>query len=102
MVDEAGGCYDNEDEAAMASIENEMMKTSLRTSSSSYIPSGAMPVAADGSLSSKANEFWFPDCRDCPCCNGYKYGCACMATGAVEYVHFLGQGNEEYYYEVYI
>ena len=72
----------------MAAIEHEMMRTSLQTTSTSsaasFIPSGATPVGADGMPTSKANEFWFPDCRDCPCCKGYKYGCACMATGVVE------------------
>ena len=24
-----------------------------------------------------AEEFWFPECRDCTCCKGYKHGCSC-------------------------
>mmetsp|Transcript_30479 Transcript_30479/g.73128 ORF Transcript_30479/g.73128 Transcript_30479/m.73128 type:complete len:100 (+) Transcript_30479:79-378(+) len=27
-----------------------------------------------------AAEFWFPQSRDCACCNGYKHGCACQAS----------------------
>ena len=26
-----------------------------------------------------AEEFWFPECRECTCCNGYKHGCQCCA-----------------------
>lgn len=24
-----------------------------------------------------AAEFWFPECRECTCCKGYKHGCSC-------------------------
>jgi len=27
-----------------------------------------------------AAECWFPECRDCTCCQGFKYGCACGPT----------------------
>jgi len=36
---------------------------------------GANVTYAD--LPPHANEFWFPECRDCNCCKGYKHGCQC-------------------------
>ena len=31
-----------------------------------------------------AEEFWFPECRNCTCCNGFKHGCSCAsANGGV-------------------
>jgi hypothetical protein len=29
-----------------------------------------------------ANEMWFPECRDCSCCSGFKHGCSCC-SGAI-------------------
>lgn len=45
-------------------------------------PSAGAAVAAASSslpahLASQAAEFWFPECRDCVCCKGYKHGCSC-------------------------
>lgn len=31
----------------------------------------------NGRLSEAAAEFWFPNCRECICCKGFKYGCPC-------------------------
>lgn len=31
-------------------------------------------------LAKHANEFWFPESRDCTCCNGFKHGCRCAAS----------------------
>jgi hypothetical protein len=31
-------------------------------------------------LQKHAQEFWFPECRDCSCCNGFKHGCLCAAS----------------------
>jgi hypothetical protein len=31
-------------------------------------------------LQKHAQEFWFPECRDCSCCNGFKHGCRCAAS----------------------
>ena len=31
-----------------------------------------------GGIGSSAHEYWFPECRDCGCCRGYKYGCVCV------------------------
>ena len=47
------------------------------------IPSGAMPTTKGGGLSNVANEFWFPESRNCPCCKGYKHGCKCR-VGSVQ------------------
>ena len=38
-------------------------------SSGSYLPVGATPKQ-NGVLSPVAAEFWFPECRNCPCCKG--------------------------------
>lgn len=47
------------------------------------LPSGAVP-SQNGVLSARAAEFWFPECRDCTCCNGFKHGCKCCKSGKVE------------------
>ena len=44
------------------------------------VPVGAMP-SQGGVLSPHAAEFWFPECRNCPCCKGFKHGCDCRKTG---------------------
>ena len=85
---------DGDDEAAMDSIEQEMLtaphdettpETNHVESSTSYLPAGAMPVGKDGNLSALAGEFWFPECRDCVCCQGFKHGCACCKNnGALQ------------------
>jgi hypothetical protein len=31
-------------------------------------------------LAKHASEFWFPESRDCTCCNGFKHGCRCAAS----------------------
>jgi CCCH-type zinc finger len=35
-------------------------------------------------LQRHAQEFWFPECRDCSCCNGFKHGCRCAASNGGE------------------
>jgi hypothetical protein len=42
----------------------------------SFLPAGATPQQ-NGVLSPHAAEFWFPECRNCPCCKGFKHGCPC-------------------------
>ena len=78
-----------EDEEALAEVEAAMMREDSREESTSgakpstaYVPAGAMPVGANGALSPQAAEFWFPECRDCTCCKGFKYGCDCRSRGA--------------------
>mmetsp|Transcript_51 Transcript_51/g.61 ORF Transcript_51/g.61 Transcript_51/m.61 type:complete len:185 (-) Transcript_51:763-1317(-) len=31
-------------------------------------------------LANHASEFWFPEVRDCKCCEGYKHGCTCCSS----------------------
>ena len=31
-------------------------------------------------MAKHAAEFWFPECRDCMCCQGFKHGCMCAAS----------------------
>jgi hypothetical protein len=45
------------------------------------MPAGAMPTTSAGVLSPHAAEFWFPECRHCPCCKGFKHGCGCCNGG---------------------
>lgn len=45
-----------------------------------YVPASAMP-SQNGKLSSHAHEFWFPECRNCTCCKGFKHGCGCCKNG---------------------
>jgi CCCH-type zinc finger/RNA-binding, Nab2-type zinc finger len=45
-----------------------------------YVPAGAMP-SHNGVLSAHAKEFWFPECRNCECCKGFKHGCDCCKNG---------------------
>jgi len=47
-----------------------------------FLPAGATPQQ-NGVLSPHAAEFWFPECRNCPCCKGYKHGCQCR-KGSVD------------------
>lgn len=48
-----------------------------------HVPQAAVPTQ-NGKLSSFAGEFWFPECRNCPCCKGFKHGCDCCKTGGVD------------------
>ena len=56
--------------------------TSPKASTGAFLPPGAMPTTKTGALGTHANEFWFPECRNCPCCKGFKHGCKCR-TGMV-------------------
>lgn len=35
----------------------------------------------NGVLTSHAAQFWFPESRDCTCCQGFKHGCQCCRSG---------------------
>lgn len=48
-----------------------------------HVPQAAVPTQ-NGKLSQFAGEFWFPECRNCPCCKGFKHGCDCCKTGGVD------------------
>ena len=50
---------------------------SPKASSGAFLPPGARPTTKSGALGTHANEFWFPECRNCPCCRGFKHGCKC-------------------------
>jgi hypothetical protein len=85
------GEFVDEEDRAMAELEEEMNRTRVRTtgssnrggaSSGSYLPAGAVP-RQNGVLSVHAKEFWFPECRNCTCCKGFKHGCDCC-TGGVD------------------
>jgi hypothetical protein len=52
-------------------------------SSGPYVPQSAVP-SQNGKLSSHAHEFWFPECRNCPCCKGFKHGCDCCKASGVD------------------
>jgi hypothetical protein len=84
-IDQALG-YGDEEEDALDDIEAE-----LEAQANAYgvraggggggvLPAGAVP-SQGGKLSAHAAEFWFPECRNCPCCSGYKHGCKCRDTG---------------------
>lgn len=46
-----------------------------------YVPEAAVP-RQNGKLSQFAGEFWFPECRNCPCCKGFKHGCECCKNSS--------------------
>lgn len=50
------------------------------------LKSGAVPMK-NGVLSPHAAEFWFPECRNCPCCKGHRHGCACCTGGVNTCTH---------------
>mmetsp|Transcript_41118 Transcript_41118/g.63332 ORF Transcript_41118/g.63332 Transcript_41118/m.63332 type:complete len:153 (+) Transcript_41118:161-619(+) len=44
-------------------------------------PAGPPPATGlPAHLAKHAAEFWFPECRNCTCCNGFKHGCQCAAA----------------------
>ena len=78
---------DEEDEAGQNSLPPSPSASGSRTTSNgsnpsprsrAVVPEGAMP-SRNGVLSQHAAEFWFPECRNCPCCKGFKHGCACRS-----------------------
>ena len=86
------GEYADEEDRAMAELEEEMHRARNSSnggssrgggaSSGSYLPAGAVP-RQNGVLSVHAKEFWFPESRNCSCCKGFKHGCDCC-TGGVD------------------
>jgi len=63
---------DDDDEAWMEEIHNEM--------EGNYSP----PYQRQQVLPPHAEEFWFPECRNCTCCHGYKHGCGCCITQGMQ------------------
>ena len=77
---------DDSENAGPASPSAASSKSALAHSNKpkgGVMPSGAMPTTKSGGLSNVANEFWFPESRNCPCCKGYKHGCKCR-VGSVQ------------------
>lgn len=56
--------------------EDDLAEAMNNTSVASPAPVTGLPAH----LARHAAEFWFPECRDCACCNGFKHGCPCVAT----------------------
>lgn len=44
------------------------------------VSQGAGVSGLPSHLARHANEFWFPESRDCTCCKGFKHGCQCATT----------------------
>lgn len=61
-----------------AEIEAQQQQQSGPTGGGPPSSGGAPPVMYTD-LPPHADEFWFPECRNCTCCNGYKHGCQCCA-----------------------
>eukprot|EP00547_Thalassionema_nitzschioides_P005236 CAMPEP_0194218604 /NCGR_PEP_ID=MMETSP0156-20130528/24135_1 /TAXON_ID=33649 /ORGANISM="Thalassionema nitzschioides, Strain L26-B" /LENGTH=151 /DNA_ID=CAMNT_0038948015 /DNA_START=221 /DNA_END=676 /DNA_ORIENTATION=+ len=72
MDDIDANLHENEVDDLVASMNNNGIMNTTSTSSEAALPSHLVKHAA---------EFWFPECRDCACCKGYKFGCPnCCAT----------------------
>jgi len=76
--------YDEMEQDMLDDMHEDDMDDLLACMNDSTVASpgaGAAAAAASSSLpahlASQAAEFWFPDCRDCECCKGYKHGCSC-------------------------
>lgn len=74
------GITDNLEDEMLDEIEAEMEKSPIVKTGGAYVPAAAVP-RQNGKLSQFAGEFWFPECRNCPCCKGFKHGCDCCKTG---------------------
>ena len=71
-----------EEEEQMAEFDNE---DEVWNDTSRCIPKGATPIDPyTNEKDDNAGEFWFPPSRNCSCCEGYKYGCACTTNGAYQ------------------
>ena len=68
--------------AAVSEVVPVAAPKSTKGPSNVPLPKGAMPVTKSGALDEKAGEFWFPECKDCPCCKGYKHGCNCRKNNS--------------------
>ena len=69
----------NEYDEVMEALEAEMLKNDMDElvagmgNTAVSVPATSLP----SHLAAHAAEFWFPECRDCCCCQGYKHGCRC-------------------------
>lgn len=73
-MDKANGASfdETEEDVFVAEVEKELTRGDV----------GNTPLV-NGQLSQHAADFWFPECRNCPCCSGYKHGCKCCKGGSV-------------------
>eukprot|EP01039_Chlorochromonas_danica_P009954 gene9954-11004_t len=71
-----GYSNDEVDAQHMAELDQEIQQTERQLADAGY-----EPVTKSGELSKHAAEFWFPESRNCPCCKGFKHGCACVKGG---------------------
>ncbi len=72
----------NEEDAIINEFEKEIeTRAHGKSQNNKFLPAGAMPTNSSGALSAHAAEFWFPECRNCECCKGFKHGCKCCAGG---------------------
>ena len=76
--------YEVTKDEAMDALEDEMEKDErifVEMGGISYSGGGGAPSSSSSGLpahlASGAAEFWFPECRNCGCCKGYKHGCIC-------------------------
>jgi len=63
---------ETEEDVFVAEVEKEIGRSDV----------GNTPLV-NGQLSQHAADFWFPECRNCPCCSGFKHGCKCCKGGPV-------------------
>jgi len=82
-----GGHYDdqiNSDIEAEMDKDQEMADMEglvVAMNEASGVRVGSRGHGGGGGFGSSAHEYWFPECRDCGCCRGYKYGCVCVQGG---------------------
>eukprot|EP00970_Alexandrium_tamarense_P003813 scaffold624_cov206-Alexandrium_tamarense.AAC.15 len=64
---------DNDEMDFLASTLNSASVSSSSSAAINHISTTSLP----SHQANHAAEFWFPECRDCTCCNGFKHGCGC-------------------------
>jgi hypothetical protein len=80
--------YDHTQDNVYDDIETEMDGDYTHQDNQGAAPPPPSPAtmkvvasALPSHLAKHATEFWFPECRDCACCNGFKFGaCACRTS----------------------
>eukprot|EP00980_Cylindrotheca_fusiformis_P001819 scaffold408_cov71-Cylindrotheca_fusiformis.AAC.20 len=85
---DAGGYYDvgpsgvdmNDSfaEEMFDALEREIDSAPPAPMASSY--AGRVETGLPAHMAAHAAEFWFPECRDCTCCKGFKHGCSCASS----------------------
>jgi hypothetical protein len=72
----AQGYSQFEEDISKLQEETYAEETKKKPHNNMIVPFAAVPTQ-NGILSPHAAEFWFPECRNCACCKGFKHGCAC-------------------------